>query len=141
MSAKVFVDSNIWLYSLTELDGIEADARHSLATDFLTQLVRPVINSQVIREVCRNLIKKSSTPEPTIQKLIEGWYRDCEITNATASQFLLASQLRQDVGFSYWDSLIVAAALDTGCSTLYSEDMQHGRVLLGQLTIVNPLQI
>jgi predicted nucleic acid-binding protein len=33
----------------------------------------------------------------------------------------------------------VAAALDAGCSTLYSEDMQHGQVVDGRLTIFNPL--
>ena len=68
------------------------------------------------------------------------WYQNCEVVTSNVEQFLLASQLRQDGGFSYWDSLIVAAAIDTGCSTLYSEDMQHGRVLLGQLTIVNPFK-
>jgi predicted nucleic acid-binding protein len=140
MSVKVFVDSNIWLYSLTQLGGNATDVRHGLALNFLTGLARPVINSQVIREVCRNLIKKSSTSEPRIQSLIEGWYRDCEIVNASAGQFLLASQLRESGAFSYWDSLIVAAALDAGCTTLFSEDMQHGQVLRGQLTIINPLR-
>lgn len=41
-------------------------------------------------------------------------------------------------GFSHWDSLIVAAALEAECTTLYSEDMQHGRVIEGRLTIINP---
>lgn len=40
-------------------------------------------------------------------------------------------------GFSYYDSLIVAAALDAGCKTLYSEDLQHGQQVEG-LTIVDP---
>jgi len=53
---------------------------------------------------------------------------------------LLASKLRSNNAFSYWDSLIVAVALDAGCSTLYSEDMQHGQRIEGQLTIVNPFK-
>ena len=52
---------------------------------------------------------------------------------------MLASQLRQTLALSFWDSLIVAAALDAGCTTLYSEDMQHGQRISDQLTIVNPL--
>ena len=41
--------------------------------------------------------------------------------------------------FSYWDSLIVAFALESGCTELWSEDLQTGRVVEGRLTIVNPL--
>ena len=39
---------------------------------------------------------------------------------------------------SYWDALIVAAALLSGCDTLYTEDLQHGRTFDGQLTVVIP---
>jgi len=140
MHVKVFVDSNIWLYSLIQVEGPATDARHSLAIEFLARLVRPAISSQVIREVCRNLIKKSATPEFTIQRLIGGWYQDCEIVSANRDQYLLASKLRSNNALGYWDSLIVAVALDAGCSTLYSEDMQHGQRIEGQLTIVNPFK-
>jgi len=40
--------------------------------------------------------------------------------------------------FSYYDSLVIAAALSAGCTTLYSEDMQHGQVIDGRLTVINP---
>jgi predicted nucleic acid-binding protein len=50
----------------------------------------------------------------------------------------LASRLRDSYSFSYWDSLIVAAALDAGCTTLFSEDMQHGQKIESGLTIINP---
>jgi len=45
--------------------------------------------------------------------------------------------LARDHAFAFYDALVVAAALEAGCDTLYSEDMQHGRGLAG-LTIVNP---
>jgi predicted nucleic acid-binding protein len=38
-----------------------------------------------------------------------------------------------------WDSVIVATALKAGCSILYSEDLQNGRIIDGPLTVVNPL--
>jgi predicted nucleic acid-binding protein len=41
-------------------------------------------------------------------------------------------------GFSFYDSLIIAAALETGCTTLYSEDLQYGQVIDGKLTIQSP---
>ena len=54
MSGKVFVDSNIWLYGLAQSDDAQGDIRSSKASSFLLGLQRPVVNSQVIREVCCN---------------------------------------------------------------------------------------
>lgn len=139
MPAKVFVDTNIWLYSLIRR-AEENDDRHRQAADFLLNLARPVINSQVIREICSNLIKKVTMPEGQMRVLIQGWYQDCEVINSNASQHLLASRLRKSYSLSYWDSLIVAAAIDAGCATLFSEDMQHGQTIEGCLTIVNPFR-
>ena len=42
--------------------------------------------------------------------------------------------------FSHWDSLIVATALEAGCDTLYSEDMQHGQLIDNRLTVINPFR-
>jgi len=139
MPAKIFVDTNIWLYSLIRRME-ENDDRHQQAADFLLNLACPVINSQVIREICSNLIKKVCMPEEQMRVLIQGWYQDCEVITSNASQHLLASRLRKSYSLSYWDSLIVAAAIDAGCATLFSEDMQHGQTIEGCLTIVNPFR-
>jgi len=135
MTDKVFVDSNIWLYSLIQSDD---DDRHQQAVGFLIQLERPVVNSQVIREICSNLKKKTSIAEEQLCSLIQGWYQDCTVVHSNAYQHLLASRIRCSYSLSYWDSLIVAAALDANCVTLYSEDMQHGQVIDGKMTILNP---
>jgi len=47
-------------------------------------------------------------------------------------------RLAERYGFSVYDAMIVASALNAGCDTLWSEDMQHGLVLDDGLTIVNP---
>lgn len=140
MPVNVFVDTNIWLYSLIQTS--EDDARHKIAAKFLDGIEHPVVSTQVIREATHNLIKKARMPEDAIQRLISGWYQDCIVQESSEAQFLLASRLRGLYSFSYWDSLIVAAALDAKCTTLYSEDMQHGQIIDGNLTIMNPfLQI
>jgi predicted nucleic acid-binding protein len=133
---KVFVDTNIWLYSLIQTS--EGDKWHEIAARFLDSLERPVISTQVIREATHNLIKKAKVPESKLRLLIGGWYQDCEINESDEAQFMLASSLRDSYSLSYWDSLIVAAALDAGCVTLYSEDMQHGQFISGVLRILNP---
>jgi len=43
--------------------------------------------------------------------------------------------------FSYWDSQIIASALESGCNILFTEDMQHGQVIEGILTIKNPFML
>jgi predicted nucleic acid-binding protein len=136
MPGKIFIDTNIWLYSLTQT--VDGDKRHQQAADFLLSSTCPVINSQVIREICSNLIKKAHMPEQQLRVLIEAWYPSCEVIPANAAQHLSASQLRGSYLLSYWDSLIVAAALDAQCTTLYSEDMQHGQNVDGRLTLINP---
>ena len=63
MTEPDFVDTNILFYSLSAGD----DAKQLAANRLLDSLVRPVINGQVIRELCINLLKKSSYDEPAIQ--------------------------------------------------------------------------
>lgn len=138
MPAKAFVDTNIWLYSLVQSGD---DDRHRQAAELLIQLDCPVVNSQVIREICSNLKKKTRIAEEQLRALIHGWYQSCKVVNSNASQHLLASRLRDAYSFSYWDSLIVAAVLDAGCTTLFSEDMQHGQKVERELTILNPFAI
>jgi predicted nucleic acid-binding protein len=136
MRGKVFIDSNIWLYALINNQG---DSKYQTASAFILNQHRPVISSQVIREICSNLIKKKFLPEERIRELITDWYRDCDVIPSNSVQHLLASRLRSAYSLSYWDSLIVAAAIDAGCTNLYSEDLQNGQEFEKCLTVVNPL--
>lgn len=136
MRDKLFIDTNIWLYALFK--NSSDDVRYAQAKQFISGLVRPCLSTQVIRETFSNLIKKGKTAESTIQMLLHGWYQDCEVVESSLAQSLLASRLRLDFRFSYWDSHVVAAALDAGCTKLYSEDMQHGLVVENILIIQNP---
>ena len=51
---------------------------------------------------------------------------------------LHAIDIQVNQGFSFWDSLIIASALEANCQQLYSEDMQHGQLIAGRLQILNP---
>ncbi|MGZ8217416.1 PIN domain-containing protein [Methylomagnum sp.] len=138
MPGEIFIDSNIWLYALIEEE--KPDPRRNMADRLIASIPQPTISTQVIREVSVNLLKKTAMTEPVLRNLVSRWYVDCRVAEATESQFLLASRLRECLALSYWDSLIVAAALETDCVTLYSEDMQHGQIINGRLTILNPFK-
>ena len=61
-----------------------------------------------------------------------------ELYTNTANTIHLACQIAQRYHFSFYDSLIIAAALEANCSILYSEDMHHEQVIEKRLTIRNP---
>ena len=62
----------------------------------------------------------------------------CQVELITLATVHVALEIRERYGFSWYDSLIVAAALESGCELLYSEDMQHGQVIEGRLRVINP---
>ena len=64
-------------------------------------------------------------------------FRFPDIVSLTVDTHAAALGLAREHGLAFYDALIVAAAAEAGCDTLYSEDMQHGRAIAG-LTISNP---
>jgi predicted nucleic acid-binding protein len=131
-----FVDSNIWLYAfIREQDPDKTQIAGQLLLSAGNQIV---ISTQVINEVCANLLRKGKRDEATLRDLIHSYYRRYRVVGLNQWVFLRASQIRTAYALSYWDSLIVAAALESGATILYSEDMQSGLVIDNQLTIVNP---
>jgi predicted nucleic acid-binding protein len=130
-----FIDSNIWLYAFTD-----DDAKKKNVAQALIKASQPIVSVQVINEVCVNLIKRAKFPEAQISELIETFYQKYDVVEINKGLLLSASQLRQEHAISYWDSLIVAAALASEVKKLYSEDMQHGQVIRETLQIVNPFK-
>ncbi len=93
----------------------------------------------MVNEVCVNLIRKANFSEENIKKLIESFYDKFAFQDITKSILLRASSLRSENQFSFWDSLIISSAIESDCSTLYTEDMQDGLLINESLKIVNPL--
>ena len=99
------------------------------------------MSTQVINETCVNLLKKALLPEETIRQLVIAFYEKYAVTAMDPSTLLTASELREKYSLSFWDSMIVASALHAGCEILYTEDMQDGLEVEGQLTVVNPFKV
>ncbi|MDP3878125.1 MAG: PIN domain-containing protein [Methylobacter sp.] len=98
------------------------------------------VSEQVIAEVSVNLLKKGKLSELELGRIVEAFYRRYRVLAASLETHQFASKLRGCYCLSYWDSLIVAAALQTDCTILYSEDMQNGLVFEEGLLIVNLLE-
>ncbi len=137
MSAdKIFVDSNVWLYAFIDNWG----RKHELAHNLIKQTDNLAISSQVISEVCVNLLKKAGRDEMFVQRLIFDFYSNYSVTPITELIQISASRLRKRYSLSFWDSMICSAAIEMGCVKLLSEDMQDGLLINDQLTIVNPFK-
>ncbi len=85
------------------------------------------------------MIKKGKVPEDRIRTVLDDLERVCSIVPTTLQTHRLASQLRNEDTLDFWDSLIIPAALEAGCDSLWSEDLQHDRVFANRLRIRNPL--
>ncbi len=99
------------------------------------------ISTQIINEICVNLIKKVRFPEKQIQELIASFYQKYPVIELNKNILLKASELRKQNRFSFWDSIITASALYSNAGILYSKDMQNGLIVENKLKIVNPFKI
>jgi predicted nucleic acid-binding protein len=136
-SVSYFIDSNIWLYALIQSQDRK---KHEIANE-ITRSENIFISTQVINEVCSNLIKKTSLNTKEIQGVITGFYQTCTVISFNESILLKAADLRIQYHLSYWDSLIVASALFAEVKFLLSEDMQHSLVVEKSVEIVNPFRV
>lgn len=135
MNVKIFVDTNILVYAHLET---ENDSKHQKANVLVEKTLQPlVISTQVLHEYYSAMLKNKMTDE-WIQTNIEAMMDYCVIQLITLSVIRLAHNIRICYRFSYWDSLIVASALDAGCTLLYSEDLQPHQLIKDKLRIMNP---
>jgi len=146
MNDRVFIDTNILLYSLTEPKekNREKDLpKRAKALELLTKLYNEdeiVVSVQILNELHFNMIRKFKIDDDMVfETLQESVFAIASVENLTAQTYTKAFQVRKKYNFSYWDSLVVASALESGCTKLYSEDMQDGLVIDGVLNIINPL--
>jgi predicted nucleic acid-binding protein len=135
MTKRLFIDSNIWVYVLSGQSG----KREQKARAFINGVVinaHPIISYQVVNETMR-VLKKLGKGEAELRQFIDSLFDTCEVVGFTKEAALLASELRETMSVSYWDSQIVASAYLADCSTLISEDLQDGSFIRGSLTIKN----
>jgi predicted nucleic acid-binding protein len=133
----VFIDTNIWIYALS-------DGQDTLKTQRARALLRRerhiVVSTQVINEITNTLLRKFNVAEDIIRRLIHTVYRKYEVLTFTEDLLLQASHLRTAYSLSFWDSTIIASALESRARILYSEDLHDGLIVHEQLSIINPLK-
>jgi predicted nucleic acid-binding protein len=132
MNGEVFFDTNILVYAT-----VRDDPRAAVAMSLLAK--GGAISVQVLNEFTNVARRKLRRPWPEVKEALTAFRLLCKeplplsvATHEAALEIALCDRL------AFYDSLIVASALEAGCATLLSEDMQNGQVIAGRLTIRNP---
>jgi|SRR5579859_6836816 len=138
MSDKYFLDTNVLVYSVDLTSPLKRRRARELVTDGTTSKLG-VISYQVVQEFVNVAIRKfqSAVAQTDLEEFLRGILFPMMAVPSSPWLFLDALRLRDTNQLSWYDSLIIAAALQGSCKILYSEDLQHGR-RFGDLVIQNP---
>ena len=133
-----FIDSNVFVYLFDETDERKRGIADGIVESAL-QAHSASISFQVVQETLNVVTRKLPTPMTAedagrfLEQVLGPLWRG----SPSLALYSRALDLQARYRYSFYDSLIVAAALDAGCSRLYSEDLHDGQRIEG-LTIENP---
>jgi predicted nucleic acid-binding protein len=135
--ARSFFDTNILIYA----DDKAAPAKQRRALELIAEHRRAgtgVVSLQVLQEYFVTVTRKLHV-EPAIARRKVELLAEFQAAAPEVSDILAAIDLHRLHNLSFWDALVVRSAKQSGCTVLFSEDMQHTRDLDG-LQIVNPFR-
>lgn len=137
MSDRIFIDSNLLIYSIDDGEPV----KRLTAKSILETLAKNggVISTQVLQEFYNIVSGKLKCPKDIAKQLVENVASDFTVHKNSVQDILHAIEISIRTQFSFWDSLIISAALAENCTTLYSEDLNDGQTVEGML-IYNPLK-
>ena len=135
---RVFFDTNIVVYCFDTLE----PRKQARAKDLLAQALNSqlgIVSYQVVQEFCNVACKsrRLQLPQERILAYVNLVLQPMNQVGSSPALIESALMLRGEHGFSFYDSLIIASAMQAKCQVLYSEDMQHMQ-RVGSLQIVNP---
>ena len=135
MQDRVFVDTNILIYSYSETEPEKKDMSLSIL-----ERKSIIISTQVINEFIWVMNRKYAVHLAQLEVLVDRFWQKFEVAVIKKLSIKKALSVSKNHKYSYWDGLILASALENSCSILYTEDMQDGQVIEGEVQIVNPFK-
>ena len=132
-ASREFLDTNIVVYAFTD------DPRNEKALALLAKGC--VVSVQVLNEFANVARRKLGMSWSEIGEALTSIRSVCPaILPMDVDTHSLAMEIAKQHGFSVFDALVIAAALQGECETIWSEDMQDGLVVEGRLRIENPFK-
>lgn len=133
---KIFIDTNVLIY------GYSADEpdKQLIVQKLVTSQSMLYPSTQVINEFSNVMLRKSQLSVETLLTVVQELEDRFYIAQIDTNTIAYALQLAQRYHYSYFDSLMIASAIQTGCNLLYTEDLHDRHQIQSQLTIINPFK-
>lgn len=138
MRAECFLDTNLFIYQVEAVDDLKAPVADRIIREGVTT-GNACISFQVVQECLNTILRKAERPLDTgrTQEYLDAVLSPLMRVMPSVELYSRALDIQSRYRFSFYDSLIVAAALDARCNRLLTEDLQHGQRVDG-LVIENP---
>ncbi len=139
MNPLIFLDTNVLIYAYD----VDEKDKYEKAQTILRgcwEKENGTVSTQVLQEFYSAVTHK--IPKPLAKRDardVVRTYQAWPMYSITVDDIIDASELEEQLRYSFWDSLIIVAAQKVGAELLYSEDMQDGQQI-GSLRIVNPFK-
>ena len=134
-----FIDSNSFIYLFDDVNVAKRDRAEQVVR--AGSLSDAMISHQVVQETLRVITTK--IPRPLSRSQAEEFFRETLLpfwkSRPTPELYSRALEVQERYRLSFWDALIVAAALEARCTRLLTEDLQHGQTIEG-LRVENPFR-
>ena len=131
----IFIDSNILVYNV-----YGTEEQKKLINRIITHEDNtPILSTQVLKEFTNvSIRKKLHKTSVELKKHLTKAKQSFIISDITLETIIEAIDLRERYKYSFYDSLIIATALESKCTVIYSEDLQHKQIIKKKLEIRNP---
>jgi predicted nucleic acid-binding protein len=138
MSDRFFLDTNIFVYTFDQSAAVKSKRAAQLIREALTTQ-KGVISYQVVQEFFNVALRRFSQlmPVADAELYLSTVFRPLLGVHSSMALYAEALHLQAQSGLSWYDSLIVAAAIQARCDLLFTEDLQHGQ-RFGALQVRNP---
>ena len=137
MSDKVFLDTNIIIYAYSDDEPEKQERANNILEEYESQIT---ISTQVINELSNNLFRKFKLNAEAVEAVVLELDNNFPIVDFNLQTQLKAIKIKERYKLQFYDSMILASALENECNIIYSEDMQNGQIIENQLTIINPFE-
>ncbi|MCL2020050.1 MAG: PIN domain-containing protein [Oscillospiraceae bacterium] len=132
MKGKVFLDTNVFVY--TQSASEEEKRKISLS---VLEKYDCCASTQVLCEFCNVTLKKLKMRIEDVRQIVNAINDSCDILLIDFETLQKALSIKERYGFSFYDSVVLASAVLGDCAYVFSEDLQDGQVIDGNLEIVN----
>ena len=129
---RAFLDTNLFVYLYSDSNELKKEQTIQTINKY-----ERFVSTQVLNEFCNVCIRKLNLPISSVKDAINEIKDTCNLIIVDDATVITALEQQEKYKYSYYDSLMIASALESNCQCLLSEDMADGQIIEGKLTILN----